>query len=113
MKANLSYDSKNGFPNTPQNRLIHWTEFNCDIYSTEYTGEKVVTEVCDVYLDEKVDLRPYMWENPITVSVYTRFDRILELFRMLHLRHMLVVNPADASLVGIITRQDLFAYMHL
>lgn len=69
--------------------------------------------VCDKYEDEKLDLRPYMWEHPFTAFVHDDLAKVLELFRHHHLRHLPIVNPADGSLVGVITRKDLFAYMSL
>ena len=54
-----------------------------------------------------------MIENPIKVSVYAKMKDVLELFRMHHLRHLIVVNPNDGQLAGIVTRKDLFAYMGL
>ena len=95
------------------NRIIDWKEFNVDIYSTEYTGKKVLTEVVQIYPEEQVDLRPYIIENPLTINIYVKFERILDLFRTMHLRHLPVVNPADGSIQGIITRKDIFAYMSL
>ena len=60
--------------------------------------------------EEWVDLRPYMIESPLTVSVHDKFYRVLEQFRINHLRHLLVIDPANGSLQGIITRKDIFAY---
>ena len=33
------------------------------------------------------------------------------MFRTYHLRHLVVINPRDDSLAGIITRKDLDAFM--
>ena len=107
------FDRDNGIPLTPVEKIINWEEFNVDIYSTEYTGKKVLDEVCEVYPDQSVDLRPYIWENPMSVTIYTKFERILEVFRMHHLRTLNVVNPNNGDLEGVITRQDMFAYMSL
>lgn len=51
-----------------------------------------------------IDLRPYMIEN---VHKCTRFDYlplILSSFRFHHVRHMVVVNPINNKLEGVITR---------
>lgn len=40
-------------------------------------------------------------------------DKIVEVFRLMNLRHLPVLNEQDNTLVGIITRQDIFAYMSL
>lgn len=63
--------------------------------------------------EEWIDLRPYMIEQPINVSINTKLFAVLESFRLNHLRHLMVVNPADGKIAGIITRKDLFKYMSL
>ena len=73
----------------------------------------VLDHIVDEYAEEWLDLRPYMWEDPIKVSVYAKIKDVLELFRMHHLRHLIVVDPSDGQLAGIVTRKDLFAYMSL
>ena len=54
-----------------------------------------------------------MIENPVRVSVYDKMKDVMELFRMHHLRHLIVINPSDGQIAGVITRKDLFAYMSL
>ena len=62
--------------------------------------------------DEKwIDLRPYMNEFPQKVSRFAKLSRVLEMFRTYHLRHLLVTNPTDDSVAGMITRKDLDAFM--
>lgn len=51
-----------------------------------------------------------MIENPFTVRVSWKFQQVVELFRTMNLRSLPVLNDRDV-LVGIITRQDLFAFM--
>lgn len=51
-----------------------------------------------------VDLRPYIIENP---EMCTRFDylpKILKRFRHMNLRHIIVVNPVNGTIEGMITR---------
>lgn len=103
----------NGFPATPENQIVSWRRFNYNIYSEEADPKEVLETVCDSYEDEKLDLRPYMWELPYIAYVHDDLDKCLELFRHHHLRHLPIVNPSDGSLVGIVTRKDLFAYMEL
>ena len=54
-----------------------------------------------------------MIEKPITVSVYTKFKDVIELYRMHHLRHLIVVMPHNGQIAGVVTRKDLFAFMGL
>ena len=62
------------------------------------------------YNEEWLDLRPYMIENPEQVSIHDHFFKVLERFRVHHCRHMMVVDPSNGKLVGVITRKDIFAY---
>lgn len=66
-----------------------------------------------MHKDEELDLRPYMIERPMTVNTRDRMPKILNLFRLMQLRQLLVVNDSNGELVGIITRQDIFSFMSL
>ncbi len=63
---------------------------------------------CD---DEWVDLRPYIIEFPQKISRFAKVSKALEVFRTYHLRHLLIINPMDDTLAGIITRKDLDSFM--
>ena len=52
-----------------------------------------------------------MCENPIKISMETTLKDAVELFDNLHVRHIIVINPKDGKIAGIVTRKDLFAYM--
>ena len=95
LKHSLDYDAKSGFPETPKENIVAWQEFNKNIGSDEADAAWVLANICDEYSDEWLDLRPYMIEKPITVSVYTKFKDVIELYRMHHLRHLIVVMPHD------------------
>ena len=49
-----------------------------------------------------------MIKNPLKVLTTDLIERVLELFRHHHLRHLPVVTPGNSHLVGMITRQDVF-----
>ena len=44
--------------------IIDWKHFNCDMYSSD-TSYKTVLDIANANLQERLDLRPYMIENPI------------------------------------------------
>ena len=73
----------------------------------------MLNEVCDHYPDEMIDLRPYMWEYPYTVTIHDTVQKCLDIFLNNQLRHLFVVNPVDGMCVGVITRKDLFAYVDI
>ena len=89
------YDEVKGFPLTPKDQIIPWNKFTMNIYSDEVDPTYVLENIVDQYSEEWLDLRPYMIENPIKVSVYAKMKDVLELFRMHHLRHLIVINPND------------------
>ena len=106
----LDYDAQNGFPETPEGKRLPWHEFCVDIYSNEADATDVLENVVEDCHEEWIDLRPYMIESPMTVSVHDKFYKVLEQFRINHCRHMLVIDPANGALRGVITRKDIFSY---
>ncbi len=60
--------------------------------------------------EEWIDLRHYMIESPLTVSLHDKLYKILDQFRLNHARHICVADPSNGSIKGVITRKDLFAY---
>ena len=60
-----------------------------------------------------IDLRPYYIETPFLAQSTDRLQKVLDVFRHMHLRSLPVTNPGTGELEGIITRQDIFAYMSL
>jgi len=93
--------------------VLNWENFLVDIYSTEPDATDVLANVVEDCSEEWIDLRPYMIESPLTVSVHDKFFRVLEQFRINHLRHLCVIDPANGALRGVITRKDIFSYNHL
>ena len=63
-----------------------------------------VKQTCEDHLDDVIDLRPYMIENPEKCTKYDFLPKILSHFRHMHLRHLCVVNPTNGLLDGVITR---------
>ena len=60
-----------------------------------------------------IDLRSYYIETPFLAQSTDRLQKVLDVFRHMHLRSLAVTNPGNGELEGIITRQDIFAYMSL
>ena len=104
----FDYDA---FPESDQNTHVAWRCFTRDFNGLDLKITQAVESLCQSAPDKLVDLRPYMIEN---AEHCTRFDflpKVLERFRHMHLRHLIVVNPANNQLEGMITRQDIFQYM--
>ena len=66
--------------------------------------DKDVINMLKLNKDELIDFRPYIIENPITVFINDPLMKLVDLFRKMHLRHMIVIDPRNGKLVGIITR---------
>ena len=109
----LDYDENNGFPRTPHEKVISWREFETDIFSNEADATNVILDVIEDNYDEWIDVRPYMIEHPLSVTVHESFQNVLTQFRINHLRHLLVIDPSNGALKGIVTRKDIFAYNQL
>ena len=110
-RYSIRYDEGHGWPATPEDEIMDWTHFCMNITSDEVSAEYVLQKIIPEYKDEWLDLRPYMIENPIKISVDTKLQDALELFYLLHLRHLIVTDPHNGKIAGIVTRQDLYAYM--
>ena len=110
-RYSCKYDEAHGWPQTPEEELIDWTHFCMNIYSDEVSADYVLKEIIPNYSEEWLDLRPYMIESPIKISVDTTLEDALELFYLLHLRHLIVTDPHNGKIAGIITREDIYKYM--
>lgn len=54
-----------------------------------------------------------MIEEPWTINMTDKLPKVLDLFRHFHIRALPVIDPNTGLPVAVITRQDLFSYMHL
>jgi predicted transcriptional regulator len=93
--------------------VVPWTEFTRDFIGLDLRLNNELCHLCETHGDKMMDLRPYLVENP---EICTRFDflpKILKRFRHMNLRHLIVVNPLNNNVEGIITRQDIFTWMPL
>ena len=55
----------------------------------------MILDVIEENYEEWIDLRPYMIESPIAVSVHDKFYKVLDQFRINHCRHLMVIDPSD------------------
>lgn len=92
---------------------LTWRDFNLPFYPSSFGLTEEDLEACSQNASKVIELRPFMIEAPHCVKQSVKFDQIVELYRAMNLRHLPVVKDEDNTLVGIITRQDLFAFMHL
>ena len=72
-----------------------------------------LTQICDINAKEQLDFRPYLNEDPVTVVTTDSMQKCCEFFRKMHLRVLLVLDPSNGQLAGVITRQDLFKWLDL
>ena len=79
--------------NAPESdEVVSWEYFNSDMYSTD-RSYKEVEEIFDAFGHKKVDLRPYMIENPYVCHHTDKLPKVLEMFRNMHLRALPVLDP--------------------
>ena len=110
-RYSTAYDEVHGWPATPEDELIDWSHFCMNIYSDEVSAEYVLQKIIPQYQDEWIDLRPYMIESPFQISLNATLEDALELFYLLHLRHLIVTDPHNGKIAGIVTRKDIFVWM--
>jgi len=82
------------------------------MWSNQRKFEEVV-DICERFSHKKIDLRPYLIEDPFFVHITDKLPKVLDMFRHFHLRALPVLDPNDGTPVAVLTRQDLFAYMSL
>lgn len=93
-------------------KVMKWDYFNSDFAASQSKFEEV-RDLCLKFEKEFIDLRPYMLEDPYTVSTVDKLPKVLDLFRHFHLRALPVIDPNHGLPVAILTRQDIFSYMSL
>jgi len=75
--------------------------------------EELESDIVELTVEEMqskfLDLTMFMDSSPITVYPSTPFRRLYRIFLQMGMRHMTVVN-SDSSLLGIITRKDLWIH---
>ena len=93
--------------------MIDWEEFRVKFKDEPMTYESIA-EICEQNRNKVIDLRPYIEARPYTCFQKDSLQKIVNLFRLMNLRHMPVLDERRGScLTGIITRQDLFQYMKM
>ena len=98
------YFDRDSFPPSTGFSVIDWREFTRDFLSNDLKMSKGVSHICETNPEKLIDLRPYMIENPEVCTRFDFFPKILNRFRYMHLRHLIVVNPSNNHIEGIITR---------
>jgi CBS domain-containing protein len=93
--------------------ILPWQYFTRSFHGLDLTVDDEVLNTLRLNKGESIDFRPYIIENPITVFLNDPLIKLVDLFRKMHLRHMIVIDPKNGKLSGIITRQDLFMYLDL
>ena len=101
------------FPASSEEDIIPWQYFTRSFKSLDLPIEADLLEKCGNNPKTLVDLRPYMIHNPYTVQTTDYLKKCVDIFRMMHLRHLVVLHPGTGEVKGIITRKDLFRFMDL
>jgi hypothetical protein len=92
---------------------LTWKDFNSNFSSTVIPLSPEERESCLQNPTKVIGLRYFMIESPFTARVSWKFQQVVELFRTMNLRSLPVLSEHNNRVVGIITRQDLFAFMTL
>ena len=92
--------------------ILDWRKFNTDLYTKDMKWESI-EEIAHKNKNKRIDLRHYMIDSPYVCFTTDKVQKILDIFRFMQLRQMCVINPVNGKLMGVISREDLFAYMNL
>ena len=92
--------------------VLSWRIFNSEYHSIDKDINLVLKYelICP---NERIDLRSYMIKSPFVCFTTDNIQKCLDIFRHNCLRQLIVINPIDGKLKGVIGREDLFAYMSL
>ena len=77
--------------------VIDWREFNTNFMSSTI-AYKTVEPMVKSYKKEEIDLRPYMIHCPFTVTTTDKFQKILDIYRYMQIKTLIVVNPVTGEL---------------
>ena len=77
--------------------IVDWKHFNCDLFSSDIS-HTTVQDICEKNTTERIDLRPYMIENPIICFTTDKFQKVLDIFRFNQCRQLCVINPVNGRL---------------
>ena len=92
---------------------LTWKDFKTPKYEAKGDDRREVERLCLLNYRKHVNLANYMIEEPQICHSTDKLRKVCDLFRHMQLRQLAVVNPIDGRLVGVITRQDIFAYMSI
>ena len=91
---------------------LDWDDFNVDFHSSvPDIKEKRFIQAAQQHGQKLIDLRPFMVPRPFTVFENDNLQKGLDLFRLMNLRHLPVLSEENGKMVGMITRQDIFAFI--
>ena len=82
---------------------LTWTDFTVDLHSStpEYESIKALIEAHE---EKFIDLRPFMQSRPYSCNERDKIQKVLDLFRLMNLRQLPVLDEENGLLKGIITR---------
>ena len=92
------------FPLMPDVNILPWQCFRRNFLGLDLPLTNEIKKIVEDNRNEKIDFRPYMNDNPMTVCTTDSFYKCTDVFRKMHLRHLCVVHPTSGSLEGIVTR---------
>ena len=101
------------FEQMPEENILPWQYFTTTFLATDKELDLEGKKILEDNMDAQLDFRPYMNDNPITCVTTDGITKCVELFRKMHLRHLMVLHPMNGKLQGMITRQDLFQWLDL
>ena len=81
----------------PSDILLDWRLFNSDFKSLNHKVNEVAAIMAE-NKNQRIDLRPYIVLNPYICTTTDKFQKILDIYRSMHLKQICVINPVNGSL---------------
>lgn len=104
VRINFSKSADNDeFPEMEEENVLPWQVFTKNMMGLDLPVDSV-KNIIEANLNERLDFRPYMNDDPMVVSLTDSLNKCADVFRKMHLRHLCVVHPDEGHLIGIVTR---------
>ena len=103
----------NDYPITKDADMLTYENFVRHYTSLDLKIDDELRAIHDVDKSKLIDLRPYMIEEAESVNKFDYLPKIVDKFRNLHLRHLIVTDIYTGEVIGMINRGDIFKWMPL
>lgn len=92
------------YEETREENVLPWQYFTRDFKSIDTPYDELVKLRISANIQKKIDFRPYMIPSPFIVYTSDPLPKVLDIFRLHNLRHLIVIDENSREIAGMITR---------